>query len=335
MRRGKIALVLVLVLTATPSFAALELHVAPLAVMDDPSGAAAGNTNPGEDLVRNLSEIAAGSALVVRAVEDPPAALVRSYLDAARLCQSRGYGLLLYGFVKRSELSVSAEVKLLDAEKGLVAASFFNTDDARHYPRLMKDLATRIQDYFSVDVGLNPPPRRPEPQRNVLSMPASLGYWTPVGGEWSHVLAGLGSVSLGARFIPARPLFTFLTRPWFVALGIQAEYGLGMNQPGYESFLLHEARVRIPVELGAEVSPGHVLAMSAGPLLVVDAMIQDQLYAPTSTSVTTVGGLSFGAHYRYTVSDSLSVGCGTIVDVAMYASPLVTISPRFDIELTP
>ncbi len=322
-------------LAALPVFAALELHVAPLAVLEDSGGPAAGTLNPGEDLVRNLSEIAGGSALIVRAVDAPPSAPIRSYLDAARLCQSRGYALLLYGFVRHSDLSVSAEVKLLDAEKGTVAASFFNADDSRHYPRLMKDLAGRIQDYFSADVGLSPPPKKPEPERNLLSVPLSLGYWTPAGGEWSRVLAGLGSLSIGARFIPALPLFTFLTRPWFVAFGVQAEYGLGLNQPGYESFLLHEARVRIPIELGAEISAGHVLALAAGPLLVVDAMVQDRLYASSSASVTTVGGVSFGAHYRYAVSDSLSVGCGTIIDVAMYAAPLVTVSPRFDVVFTP
>jgi hypothetical protein len=331
----KNVLVIVFALAASFCFAGLELHVAPLAVLDDSSGPAPGTPDPGEDLVRSLSETASGSAFVVRAVESPPASPIRSYLDAARLCQARGYTYLLYGYLKRNELSLTAEVKLLDAEKGAIAASFFNSDDSNHYPRLIKDLAARIEDYFSADIGLNPPARKRDPQRNLLSVPVSLGYWTPAGGEWSPVLAGLGSLSIGARFIPARPLFTFLARPWFVALGIQAEYALGLNQPGYESFLLHEARLRIPIELDAEISTGHVLAFSAGPLLVVDTMVQDRLYAASNTSVTTVGGLALGACYRYTISESISVGCAVVVDVAMYANPLVTVSPRIDVELTP
>ena len=328
-------LVMTFALAASSCFAALELHVAPLAVIDDSGGSAPGTLNPGEDLVRSLSEFAGGSAFVVRAVENPPASPIRTYLDAARLCQSRGYGYLLYGFVKRGEFSVTAEVKLLDAEKAVVAASFFNTDDSSHYPRLMKNLAVRIEDYFAADIGLNPPKRKQETQRNLLSIPVSLGYWTPAGGEWSTVLAGLASVSLGARFVPANPLFTFLARPWFVALGIQAEYSLGLNQPGYESFLLHEARVRFPVELGAEISTGHVIAVLGGPLFIVDAIVQDRLYASSSTSVTTVGGVSLGAYYRYAISEAISLGCAAVVDIAMYATPLVTVSPRFDIEFTP
>jgi hypothetical protein len=51
--------------------------------------------------------------------------------------------------------------------------------------------------------------------------------------------------------------------------------------------------------------------------------------------VTTVGGLALGACYRYTISESISVGCAVVVDVAMYANPLVTVSPRIDVELTP
>ena len=62
--------------------------------------------------------------------------------------------------------------------------------------------------------------------------------------------------------------------------------------------------MRFPVELGAEISTGHVLALTAGPLLVVDTIVQDRLYASSSTSVTTVGGVSLGAYYRYAVSEA-------------------------------
>jgi hypothetical protein len=334
MSMKKSVLALVLALAALSGFAALELHVAPIAILDDSKSAPPEGVNPGADLIGSLSEIATGSGVVVHAVESPPASPVQSYLDAARLCHSRGYGLLLYGFVKRSELLLTAEVKLFDAEKGAVAASFFNSDDTNHYPRLMKDLARRIEEYFSADIGLHPPARS-EPRRNLLSMPVSLGYWTPAGGQWSNVLAGLASVSLGARFIPARPLFTFLARPCFVAFGVQAEYGLGMNQPGYETFFLHEARLRIPVELGAEISTGHVLGLAVGPLLIVDTIVQDRLYASSSTSVTTVGGVTLGAYYRYTVTRSISLGCAAVVDIGLYSTPLVTVSPRFDVEFSP
>ena len=74
-----------------------------------------------------------------------PSAHISTRPGSAR---AEGYGYLLYGFVKHSEFSVTAEVKLLDAEKAAVAASFFNSDDSSHYPRLMKDLAVRIEEYF-------------------------------------------------------------------------------------------------------------------------------------------------------------------------------------------
>ncbi len=315
--------------------AGLEVRVAAFVVLEESGDASATTLRPEQDLLRSLAERAAGPGLIFRAIEAPPADPIRTYLDAASLCQSRGYGLLLYGYVKRNEFSVSAEVKLLDAQKGEVAASFFNSDDAGHYARLMQDLAVRITDYFYQDVGLDPSPRAEEPQRNLVSIPASLGYWTPAGGAWGEVLAGLASVSVGFQFVPARPLFTFLSHGWQMAFGLEAEYALGLNQPAHERFFLHEARVRLPVSLAVDLTAGHLAGAGAGPLLVVDAMIQDQLYASSHSTVTTVGGISFAAFYRFAASDFISLGFTTVIDVAFYSRPLVTVSPRFGVELRP
>ncbi len=335
MGRGWSLWLLVFVLGPLICLPAVEVRLAPLAVADDVGGSPSLGIHPERDLLADLQSAADSDVLEVRSAETEPEGRVLSFLEAARLCESRGYPYLLYGFVKRSEFSFSAEVKLLDAESKSVAATFFDSDDKDHYPRLMHDLALRIVSYFSNEVGLKPSAHKPASGQNLLAFPLTLGYWTPTSSAWSPVLAGLGAVDAGIRFIPFSPLFRLFSRDWYVALGLDVEYAIGMNQPGYESYFLHSARLRLPVELVFQAGGGHALSLGAGPLVQVDFMVQDRLYAPPYSKVTPTGGVSLSASYRYSFSELLSVGLETVFDIAFYEQPLMSVSPRIFLELTP
>ncbi len=325
--------VLILAVLAQLDLSAMELFVAPL-VLQDETGGAALSQHPDVDRVQSLGDMLTAEVLAVQRSNEPSGGSVRSFLDAARLCESQGYGYLLYGFVKSSPYSLYAEVKLLDAEKNEVAASFFNSDDRDHYDRLMRDLAARIVDYFYVDVGLKSVEKKP-PARNLVSFPLSLGYWTPASGNWNPVLSGLGSVTLGFRFTPVSPLFKVASREGEVSFGLDAEYALGMNQPSYESFFLHSLRFRMPAEVNVRLGKGHNLGFDAGPLLQIDMMSQDRRFAPTYADTSATGGISIAAQYSYTASRMVAVGFSTVIDIAMYAQPLVTVSPRLFVRLSP
>jgi hypothetical protein len=331
-RLGMIALVVSLF--PSPA-AAVEVYLTPLNLIDDASVAAPAPLRPEADLTRAMIDLGAGNIVDLQPADPGQTSDVRSLLDASRLCQSNGYSLLLYGFVKRSALSFAAEVKLFDADKGSVAASFFASDDSGHYDRLMQDLAERIRDYFAAATGPRTTLIPRDPERNLLILPVALGYWTPAGGGWNQVLAGLGSASLGFRFMPSRPLFTFLSRQWVAAFGMDADYQLGMNQPGFESSFLHSLHLRIPVECSIELSQGHLIGAGVGALLVVDILSQDRLYSSPYLGATTAPGLSASVMYRYEASGGVTVGCSTILDVAFYTPPLVTVSPRIFLEFTP
>ena len=327
--------ILIMALAPLPGLLAVELFIAPLVLQDDTGNAATARLHPEADLLRNLAEAAAHDVLAVQKTGELPGGPVRSFLDAALLCQRQGYGFLLYGYVKRSEFSLSAEVKLLDSEKNTVAANFFNSDDRDHYARLMHDLAARIVEYFYNDVGLKPAGSKNNPRRNLLGFSLSLGYWTPAGNEWASVLTGLGSVSTGISFIPSSPLFLLMSREWYVSLGAGVEYGLGMNQPAHESFFLHSAKLRLPVELFVQVGAGHAFGLGAGPLFQIDTMVQDRMYDSPFVAATAVSGVAISVEYRYAASQLFSLGLETVIDIAFYAQPLVTISPRLSLSFMP
>jgi hypothetical protein len=67
----------------------------------------------------------------------------------------------------------------------------------------------------------------------------------------------------------------------------------------------------------------------------VDVLSQDRLYSSPYVGVTATAGITGSIAYRYEASDFVSLGCTTTIDVAFYATPLVTVSPRFFVELTP
>jgi len=335
MRRQAAVCVAIGVLLACGTASSLELSIAALAYQDETGSSFSVPVRPEVDLLRALSVRTSPDIIILSPARNAVDGPVRTFLDAARLCETQGYRFLLYGFVRKSEYSFYAEVKLLESEKRDVVAVFFNSDDAAHYDRFVGDLADRIASFFHEEIGLKPPVRKSPPRRNLLEVPMALGYWTPVGGDWSQVLAGLGSVNLGIRFIPASPLFVFLSSEWTIALGCDVEYDLGMSQPSYEGGVLHAVQLRLPIELFTQLSAGHSLGMGIGPLLRIDTLVQDRKYDDFYTATTAVGGLSVSVTYRYLVSDSLSLGMTAIVDVAFYNTPLSSFSPRIFIDWTP
>ncbi len=304
---------------------ALEVHVAPLAMVDDTGSREAEDGRPGADLLRELRRESSGDSLAFREADagESPASL----LEAAALCERNGYACLLYGYVRRTQVSLTAELKLLDPESGRLSAVFFSGDDPAHYDRLMRDLAAKVREYFFSEIGL-PPARTLEPQRNRLELAGWLGYWTPAGGEWGRVMAGIGAVGLGARLIPSDPLFTLWSRSAYLALGLEAEYGLGMNEPGYESFFLHAVKLRLALEAVLDLPAGHAAGLGLGLLAELDTAAQDRKYASLFTGTTVAPGFCLSVLYRYRLTGRLALGVAGLLEVAAYSPALVTFSPR-------
>jgi hypothetical protein len=304
---------------------ALEVYLAPLALEEETAGMMEG-VRPEEDLLRALAGLGAGGC--VRRAQPESGEAPRSLLEAARWCERQGYPLLLYGFVRGDAAAFSAELKLLDRDSMRIAAVLIGSDDAAHYGRLMSEMAAKLVEYLQGGAGLKRPPQAQVPARNLVEFWAWAGYWTPTGGEWGRVLAGIGSTGLGVRFIPAHPLFRLWSRDAYVSLGLDLEYALGMNEPGYESFFLHQARVRLPLDVILELSGRQAVGIGAGLSAQLDLGAQDRKYSPSFLGAAAAPGLSLCALYRYSPSARLSFGLAGLVEAAAYSPPLFTFSPR-------
>jgi hypothetical protein len=234
--------------------------------------------------------------------------------------------------VRRTENAFHAEIKLYDSEAGEIVAVFFGSDDRRHYDRLVSDVARKILDWFRSEVGFAPR-AVPEPARNIVSLPCSLGAWTPLGGDWGRVTTGLAAVAVGVRLVPVRPLFHVRTRPGEVAVQAGIEYALGTNERDYESFYVHLTRVRLTVEASVDIAPRMSLSLGVGPLLAVDTMAQDRLYDSAVVETAVAAGVSLALDYRYAASEGLALGLSNVVDIAAYEDPLAVYSPRLLVDI--
>lgn len=332
MADGRAFLIALLILLLGGGVGAIDIYLAPIAYHDESGAESQDPKRPAEDLFQRLVKADLSQSVSLRKVEGAGQPPPESFLDAVRLSESQGYAYLLYGYVKRTTYSYYAEVKLFSQESKALSSAFIDSDDDQHYERFVDELSNKIITYISNDLGMGPPCPRNGPARNILTLPITIGYWTPTGGGWSAAMAGLVCADLSLRFVPALPLFRILNMPGFLALGLDAEYGLGMNQPGLETFFLHAVRLRLPVEVFLDLGSSHRLGLGVGPLLEIDTMLQSRLYSSTVTETTIIPGISFSLQYLYALSGSVSLGLATIVDVAFYSQPLVMFSPRLSVD---
>ncbi len=327
----KMMLVSILALLLGKDVEALDIYLARM-VYQNESGAKDEETKRlQEDLFQKLASAELNESVSLHKVdggESPP----ESYLDAARLSESQGYANLLYGYIKRTSYSYYAEVKLLTRENKDITATFIGGDDDMHYQRLVDDLAAKIVTYIRDDLGMAPLQSRKVPVRNILTIPVYVGYWAPMSSGWSNALSGLVCANVGIRYVPTVPLYHLWNRPGFLAMGLDVEYGLGMNQGGLEPFFLHAVRVRLPIEAYLDFKNNDRLGLGLGPMIEIDTMIQSRLYGSTVTETTVTPGVSFSVLYQHALSSSISLGLASIIDIAFYSQPFVVFSPRLSVD---
>ncbi len=324
--KKRICAVFLLLMLAASGLSAVEVFLAPLPLQDEMGNVLGDQEKPEADLLEAMKQAITGDELAVKPADMEGAQPPRSFLDAARLTENGGYAYLLYGYVKKTEYSYQAEVKLLERERKEVVSVFFAGDDRAHYERLMADLAGKITSYFYTEVGVKPAEKGPEPERNLLSIPASLGWWTPAQMDWGRSLVGLAAVHGGIRLIPVKASRLYL------AIGADLEYQIGKNQTAYENFVLHTLKVRLPIQGLFEMGKGQTFGLWLGPLFQMDLLAQAAHYADPYVGLTAVMGLSFGILYRSQITDTLAVGLDNVFDVAVYTPALLTYSPRVFVE---
>jgi len=330
MMNGVKDVVLALAFAAVSAVAwGMDVYVAPVAMIVGASAEDESRRNVASDLWTALGKQYLAPPLRLRRVKGTAAP--RSLLEALRLCQRDGLPYLVYGYVRKTDLSYTAELKLVDGATKGIQQVFIASDAPDRYDRLVEELAGKLASYFTDELGFSRYDPERGVRRNLWSGSAALGYWSPAGGAWDEALAGILAVDAGVRLTPKYPSFVAKSRPWYVSAEGAVGYALGMNEADKEASLLHSAILRFGASLSVEPSPRYRIAVGAGPAFRFDVVVQSQKYGETTTSLSAVPAAYAALLWAYRLSERLDLEAELLLEDAWYRTPLVTVSPRIGI----
>jgi hypothetical protein len=310
------------------SVAGLDIHVAPIVFVEDPPPEDRDpRVDVRGDLLSALSGIPLNGAISFRKTAVAGTALPTSLLEALRLCEDKDYDYVIYGYVRHTRTTCFLELKLVDREARAIAITFLASDGADKYDRLIHDGAEKVAAYFRDDLGFGGPEVAAEPARNIWSIPASLGYWTPLGGDWGGRLAGVARIGAGARLTPIYPTFVLDSRDGYIAAAARLEYAIGIGEDGFEESLLNSVIVGVGAEAGWNLNDRNALVSEAGLLVRADFLSISKKYEAVQLSFSAAPGLYLGAGYQYAVNDRITLGASLRVDAVLYEPVLFILSP--------
>jgi len=312
------------------SLHALDVFVAPILYVDETEENSRDTIMVQADLLNALWGARTGVILQFGELKNnrinPPASL----FDAMTVCRDEEIEYLLYGYVTMRSHSVLAEVRLFDYESRAVVQSFFGMDDTAHYERLIADLARKIILYFG-EAFEGVTLEKTEVAR--LAIPVIVGYWTPIDSGWIEVKLGTVAAGTGLVFVPTDNLFTVRGIPFYLSLGLEAKYRLGLGYPsGYDAYI-HTVYLTTPLRLNVSLTPRHHMFFGLGYTYFLEIFLLADKYADTSTYLFHNMGLNAGFGYRFRANETLSLFFRNDFDFLFNERSLITYSPSLGIEI--
>jgi hypothetical protein len=247
----------------------------------------------GIDLIFSLSSLGRG--------QNPP----QSLSDAIRVCQNEHANYLLYGYVATKDYTVYAEIKLLDYSKRSLISTFYSVDDLNNIERLLDDLSIKIlsfvEETFNISI-LDHPPAFTE-----WSTFAKLGYWSPMGEDWTRLLIGTAVADFGLWFTPTDRLdvkYGYLTS---FSLGFDLSYAFALGTPDRYDAYDHIISIGLPVKLNIKLNSRHGLYTGAGLLYIFDLLYFNEPYDDSVLKVYRCFAASAFLGYDFKIKENLSL----------------------------
>ncbi len=318
---------------AARGLSALEVAVSPIAsIANDVNERAGVSGAVARRLAKRLGETCANGLLrfdgSAPAGRDAPG----SVAGAVAYGEEAGADYVLFGFVRRSDYSVSAEIRLLDVAARSVVKSFYSSDCPDEDDRLYSDLSVKIVDHLERFLGL-PSSVRDERKRWLgFELPLTVGYWTPVSSEWLRLLAGTGAASVGADLVYDDGESRFGGKSAFVSFGLRLGYRYGIGDPETYQASLHCLDSLFLLRYHVRLAESHEASVSAGISFSTDVRSMTERHSRESSGVDGVLGCFLGLGYRFLVSDSWGITLESGFLYQFYDEPLLNWSPRIGVS---
>ena len=313
------------------SIFALDIYVAPLLYIDETDMSRRSPAAIQRDLLSGLWAVETGTALQFRNLRDNRINPPQSLTDAVTVSRSERIEFLLYGFVIRREHSVQMEIRLFDYVNRRIAQTFFSIDDSNNYERMVNDMALKILAYISETFNLHIIPEKPGTTR--LSIPATLGYWTPMESSWTEVMLGTFTLGSGVEFVPTDNLFVYRGKTCYLSTGLEIKYRLGVGNPSkYEAFY-HTFYFTIPLRLNFILAAQHEIFTGLGLIYFLQFFSMTEKYAGVQRHVFGNMGMNINFGYRFIFNERYSIFFRNDFDILFNARVLVTYSPTIGLNI--
>lgn len=312
---------------------AIDVTVAPItSIANDANERAGASRAVAGKLARRLGDTCKNDnvrfAYSDRSDRDSPGSVAMAIAYAEDI----GSSYLLYGYIRKGDYSVSAEIRLLDAANRSVIRTFYSSDGRDEEDRLLGDLAVKIVDYLEVTLGL-PSSLRNETKRWLrVEVPASIGYWTPVSADWQRMITGTGAASFGVDLIPDDGSSFFGGKPAFSSIGLRLGYRYGVGDPETYRASLHSLDSLFVIRYHVRFTDTHEAHVACGLAYSTDIRSMTPLYSSELTSVNGVVGCHLGMGYRFRINDIWGVTLESDFTYQFYDEPLLIWSPRVGVS---
>lgn len=312
---------------------AMQIHVAPISVVDAVDDSLDRTANAQRDLIGVIDEYFSDAQIEFKSISADSVTPPQSVLDAITLCRNEKADYLLYGVVTRKEHTVQAEVKLFDSKSKTILRVFYSIDDRDSYDRMMADLASKICGFLDSAFGVGLRIADPEKSYRRFLVPISLGFWTMVDSDWSRAIIGTAGLSSGLEFIPNDRMIRGRGLVRYPSVSVDVSYRYGFGQPSMRQANLHSVGIAIPIRLYTRLKNGHSFFFGAGPLYGIEILNYTAKYEDAITYAYQGFGLMASLGYAYDLSEKIRIGIDNIVDVRLYESSMITYQLRLGVGL--
>jgi len=312
---------------STAFAAALEVYVAPLYYINEAEDRQEAQNSYQKRLLDELNSVETDLELRFKSTGlysvNPP----QSLLDAITVSRTLHADYLLYGFIAEKDYTIQAELRLLEYETRKVITTFYAMDEKGQEERLIENIANKV--YRFIDDTFNIPIIEEPPQFAHLSIPASIGYWTPTA-SWFDYLIGTFTINGGVRLQPSDHLFISRGFVYSVSAGLNVSYRMGVGNV-YSAFS-HGLTFAVPVLLHQKLNDENDIYYGVGLLYSLEFFNVKKPYEDPQVERYAAAGVLVQGGYRWRFRENIYFFSESKIEMIFYDVPMINVSLLFGAE---
>lgn len=288
----------------------IDIKIAPLVSFND-DGTQSDYDDVYTRLTSELQQYWFNGLVSFSALDRKQAGNIQSVFDAASVCQSEHCDYIIYGYIKNSGQSLSAEIKLYNNPDKRIEQTFYAQDNADECGRLISTMADHIADYLCKKTGTEKQPLPAESYSQIISFPFTVGYWSHVNDVWNTRILGTVRGSTGLDFQPPIPLDTTRNHKHALIFRTAAGFKYAYGNPDYYPANYYSITVSAPAILAVSLNKWNQILVGFGPFYEFNILQIQEKYEETSVHYENDFGIELLLNYAFAPSDKWKICFGT------------------------